>query len=128
MGFMNLSTYGFTVLAARFLGPRAYGELAAAMGVLLILGVVSLGLQATAARRIAADPGHPRRTQHEVMVPTWRASVLLGGLTLLAVPVLASVLRLQLPVAVLLAVAAVPLTMMGGQAGVLQGERRWAPL
>jgi O-antigen/teichoic acid export membrane protein len=128
MGVMNLSTYGFTVLAARFLGPRAYSQLAAAMGVLLILGVVSLGLQATAARRIAADPTHPRRTQHEVMVPTWRASVLVGVLTLLAVPLLASVLRMELPVAVLIAVAAVPLTLMGGQAGVLQGERRWAPL
>jgi O-antigen/teichoic acid export membrane protein len=30
--------------------------------------------------------------------------------------------------ALLLAVAAVPLTVMGGQAGILQGERRWVPL
>ena len=39
------------------------------------------------------------------------------------------VLRLDsvLP-AVLLAVSAVPLTVMGGQAGILQGERRWLPL
>jgi O-antigen/teichoic acid export membrane protein len=128
MGVMNLSTYGFTVLAARWLGPREYGQLAAAMGLLLILGVVSLGLQATAARRIAASPGLPRRTQHEVMVPTGWASLVVGALTLVAVPVLAPVLRLDLPVAVLVAVAAVPLTLMGGQAGVLQGERRWLPL
>jgi O-antigen/teichoic acid export membrane protein len=39
------------------------------------------------------------------------------------------VLRLDslLP-AVLLAIAAVPLTIQGGQAGILQGERRWLPL
>src|SRR6185436_13789246 len=30
--------------------------------------------------------------------------------------------------AVLLAIAAVPLTIQGGQAGILQGERRWLPL
>jgi O-antigen/teichoic acid export membrane protein len=128
MGVMNLSTYGFTVLAARRLGPQEYGQVAAAMGLLLILGVVSLGLQATAARRIAAAPERPRRTQQEVMGPTGRAALVVGGVTLLAVPVLASVLRLDVLVAVLVAVASVPLTLMGGQAGVLQGERRWLPL
>ena len=40
-----------------------------------------------------------------------------------------SLLRLDSVVpAVLLAVSAVPLTIMGGQAGVLQGERRWFSL
>ena len=38
-------------------------------------------------------------------------------------------LRLDsLPTALLVAVAAVPLTYMGAQAGVLQGEQRWEPL
>ena len=128
MGVMNLSTYGFTVLAARWLGPREYGQLAAAMGLLLILGVVSLGLQATAARRISAAPASRRDTQHEVVAATGKASVAVGAVTLLAVPLVAAVLRLDVGVAVLVALAAVPLTLMGGQAGVLQGERRWVPL
>ena len=128
MGVMNLCTYGFTVLAARWLGPREYGQLAAAMGLLLILGVVALGLQATAARRISAAPALLRDAQHEVLAATGRASLLVGGFTLLAVPVLATVLRLDPAVAVLVALAAVPLTLMGGQAGVLQGERRWVAL
>ena len=128
MGVMNVSTYGFTVLAARWLGPREYGQLAAAMGLLLILGVVSLGLQATAARRISAAPSLPRHTQREVVAATGRASLLVGGVTLLAVPVLSAVLRLDVAVAVLVALAAVPLTLTGGQAGVLQGERRWPAL
>ena len=39
------------------------------------------------------------------------------------------VLRLDsIAPAVLLAIAAVPLTIMGGQAGILQGERRWQAL
>ena len=128
MGVMNLSTYGFTVLAARWLGPREYGQLAAAMGLLLILGVVSLGLQATAARRISAAPASRRDIQHEVVAATGKASVAVGAVTLLAVPLVAAVLRLDVGVAVLVALAAVPLTLMGGQAGVLQGERRWVPL
>jgi O-antigen/teichoic acid export membrane protein len=53
----------------------------------------------------------------------------LGAVMLLASPVVMMVLRLDslLP-AVLLAIAAVPLTIQGGQAGILQGERRWLPL
>jgi O-antigen/teichoic acid export membrane protein len=39
------------------------------------------------------------------------------------------VLRLDsLPTAIILALTAVPMTMMGGQLGILQGERRWYPL
>ena len=36
MGVMNLGTYGFTIIAARLLGPREYGAVAALMGLLLI--------------------------------------------------------------------------------------------
>ena len=50
MGVMNVTTYGFTILAARLLGPVEYGALAAVMGLLLVLDVLSLGLQATGAR------------------------------------------------------------------------------
>jgi O-antigen/teichoic acid export membrane protein len=56
MGVMNLTTYGFTILAARLLGPAEYGALAAVMGLLLVVNVVSLGLQATGARRVSAAP------------------------------------------------------------------------
>ena len=58
MAVMNVATYGFTMLAARFLGPQAYGALAGLMATLLVISVLQLGLQATAARRISADPDH----------------------------------------------------------------------
>ena len=57
MAVMNVTTYGFTILAARILGPAEYGALAAVMGLLLVVNVVSLGLQATGARRVSASPG-----------------------------------------------------------------------
>ena len=52
---MNVATYGFQIVAARALGPAAYGAVASLMALLLVVAVVQLGLQATAARRIAAD-------------------------------------------------------------------------
>ena len=52
MGVMNLSTYGYTVLAAHTIGKEAYGAFSALMGALLVISVLSLGLQATGARRI----------------------------------------------------------------------------
>lgn len=40
MAAMNLTTYGFTILAARLLGPVEYGALAAVMGLLLVLNEI----------------------------------------------------------------------------------------
>lgn len=129
MAVMNLTTYGFTILAARLLGPEEYGALAAVMGLLLVLNVLSLGLQATGARRIAASPEDRPALQVAIMRTTYRCAAALGLLALLAAPLVSAVLNLDSwTVAALVAVTVVPLTVMGGQAGVLQGERRWGPL
>jgi O-antigen/teichoic acid export membrane protein len=129
MAVMNLSTYGFTIIAAHVLGPRSYGALASLLATLLVIGVLQLSLQATAARRISADPGHVAQIEKTVLAVTYRASVGLGLVLLVLTPLVNRVLKLDsLATAALVAVATVPLTMMGGQAGVLQGERRWWPL
>lgn len=129
MGVMNVTTYGFTLAAARLLGPAEYGVLAALMGLMLVLNVVSLGLQATAARRVAAAPEAVRRTETEIVWASYRAAIALGLLTLAASPALTVLLRFDSWwEGVLLAVGTMPLTIMGAQAGVLQGERRWLSL
>ena len=129
MGVMNVSTYGFTIVAARLLGPRDYGAFAALMGVLLVITVASLALQATAARRIAATPGHVDQIEGVILRVGVEASLGMGALCLLLSPVINHVVRLDsLPTAALIALAAAPLTLMGAQAGILQGERRWLPL
>ncbi|MGZ8742987.1 MAG: lipopolysaccharide biosynthesis protein [Nocardioides sp.] len=129
MGVMNVATYAFTLVTARLLGPREYGALAALMGLTLVLNVASLGLQATAARRVSTAGGHVAKTEYDVVRASYVAASTLGILTLLATPLVAVFLRLDswLPAA-LLAVALVPLTVMGAQAGLLQGERRWLGL
>jgi O-antigen/teichoic acid export membrane protein len=129
MAVMNVSTYGFTIVAARLLGPAEYGALAAIMGLLMVVNVVSLGLQATGARRVSAAPEDLAQIEAEVLSTTTRAALVLGLLALVASPLIAAVLELDSwAPAALIAVAAVPLTVMGGQGGILQGERRWVPL
>jgi len=129
IGTMNVATYGFTMICARILGPQAYGAVAAVMATLMVISVLQLGLQATAARRIAADPGHVGQIEVSIMRVTYRAALVVGMLLVVLSPALDRLLRLDsLPVALLVAVAAVPMTVMGGQAGILQGERRWLPL
>jgi O-antigen/teichoic acid export membrane protein len=125
----NVATYGFTVLAARLLGPHEYGAVAALLAAILVVGVLQLGLQATAARRVSAEPEHRAEIEHEVIRVGWRAALGLGLILLALSPLMERLLRLDSVVtAIWLAVAAVPLTLMGAQAGILQGERRWAAL
>jgi O-antigen/teichoic acid export membrane protein len=129
MAVMNIGTYAFQMVAARLLGPSQYGAVAGMMALLMVLSVVQLGLQATAARRIAAAPEDVAAIEQTILTTTWRAAIVLGALAVAASPVVWWLLRLDglLP-AVLLGLCVVPVTVMGGQAGVLQGERRWLPL
>ena len=125
----NLATYGFTVAASHILGPQQYGALAALMATLLVTSVLQLGLQATGARRISAEPEHRAEIEREVLRVGLVAALGLGAAMLVLAPLLERVLRLDnLVSAVLVAAACVPLTLMGAQSGVLQGERRWPPL
>lgn len=129
MGIMNVATYGYTVAAAHLIGRVPFGAFSALMGVLLVVSVVSLGLQATAARRISADPDQVEAIERTILDVSYRVALALGVALLALAPVLNWLLDLEsLGTAALVALAAVPLTVMGGQAGILQGERRWEPL
>lgn len=129
MGIMNVATYGFQMVAARALGPQEYGAFAALMNLMLVVSVMSLALQATAARRISAEPRDVAQIERVILRVTYKSAVVLGLVLLALAPLINLVLRLEsLASAAVVGVIAVPLTVMGGQAGVLQGERRWWPL
>ena len=129
MGIMNLATYGYTVVAAHTIGREAFGAFSALMGVLLVVNVLSLGLQATGARRISAQPEQVAPIEAIVLGVGIRSAVALGALCLLISPVVWTVLQLDsVLTAMLVAFAVGPLTYMGAQAGILQGEGRWGPL
>ncbi|MEO5662323.1 MAG: polysaccharide biosynthesis protein [Nocardioides sp.] len=129
MAVMNVATYGFVLLASRLLGTEGYGALGSALNLMLVISVGALGLQATAARRISADPQHVAQIQHSIMRVTYRAAAALGLIMLVLSPLIQRVLKLDhLGTALIIAISAVPMTLMGGLAGILQGERRWAAL
>lgn len=126
---MNIATYGFQMVAARTLGPAQYGGVAGLMALLMVVAVAQLGIQATGARRISADPAQVAHIERSMIRASYRVALGLGLVLLAASPLIWRLLKLDsIAPAVLLAVAAVPLTVMGGQLGILQGERRWLPL
>lgn len=126
---MNVATYGFTMIAARIIGPSEYGAFAACLGLLIVVQVGALGLQATAARRIAVDRGSIAAIEAAILSLTTRVAGGAGVVMLLLAPAIDALLNLDsLATAVLVAIAVVPLTIAGGQAGILQGERRWGAL
>lgn len=129
MAVQNVATYAFTIVAARRLGPAEYSAVASLMGLLLVVVVLSLGLQATGARKIAAAPARRAEIEAALMSATYRSALALGALCLLLTPLITWGLDLDgWQPAVLIGVSAVPLTIIGGQSGVLQGEHRWGPL
>lgn len=126
---MNVASYGFTIVAARIIGPSEYGAFVACLSMLIVLQVFSLGLQATAARRIAADPGDVASIERTVLALALRVALAVGVVLALGIPLIDALLTLDSPLtAAMVAFAAVPLTIAGGQAGILQGERRWNAL
>ena len=124
----NVAAYAFTIVAARRLGPAEYSAVASLMGLLLVVVVLSLGLQATGARKIAAQPERRAEIEAALMSATYRSALGLGLLCLLLTPLISWGLDLDWQPALMIGLSAVPLTIVGGQSGVLQGEHRWRPL
>jgi O-antigen/teichoic acid export membrane protein len=126
---LNVTTYGFTIASAHILGPTDYGALAAWMNLLLVVNVVALGLQATAARRLSSGEHDLDDVEPHLVRLTLVGSTGLGVVLLVLTPVINVTLQLDdLLMAALLGVSAVPLTLVGGLTGILQGERRWGAL
>ncbi|MGC4112485.1 MAG: polysaccharide biosynthesis protein [Nocardioides sp.] len=122
----NGATYGFTIASAHILGPTGYGALAAWMNLLMVVNVGSLGLQATAARRLSSGEHELDDVEPHLVRLTLVSSLGLGLVLLVLTPLINVTLQLDdLLMAALLGVSAVPLTLVGGLSGILQGERRW---
>lgn len=129
IGVMNVTTYGYNILSAHTIGTDAYGAFSALLGVMLVISVLSLGLQATGARRISSDPDQVSEIERVVLGVGLRSALVLGAVLLALAPVINVVLHLEsIGTALLVGLTAIPLTYMGAQAGVLQGEERWVPL
>ena len=125
MTAMNVAAYAFTLVAARRLGPDGYSVVAALMGVVLVVNVLALGVQATTARHVAQHGDDPR-TAPEMVRTAVRSALALGALCLVLSPLAARLLRLDgWLTAATVAVTAAALTVTGAQLGILQGHQSW---
>lgn len=126
---MNIAVYGFNVVSARLLVPQEFGALTALFGIILVGTVTALGLQAVTARRLAVDPDRA----DEIISATVRVTLMVAGAVGLVVALatvgLTPALKLDSywPV-VLCGAALVPLTIMGAQCGIAQGQEKWGAL
>lgn len=129
MMIMNVTLYAFTIVAARMLQPREFGAFTALLGVILIGNVIALGLQAVVARRLATAAGNQdpfiKQARKNALRFAIGISAIVGTSSLFLTPYLR--LDSYLPV-ILAALALVPLTVMGVQMGIAQGEHKWTSL
>lgn len=126
---MNISVYGFNVIAARILVPQEFGALTALFGILLVGSVASLGLQAVTARRLAVDPAHREAIIGTTVSVTVMVATAVGLVVAASGILLTPALDLGTPWPVVLCgLALAPLTVMGAQAGIAQGCERWGSL
>ncbi len=115
--------YLLTLVASRRLGPEGYGALAALLGLVLVGNVLALGLQAVVARRVVTSGVDAALSWAPRVTAAGAAG--LGLVGVLAVPLVVRLLHLgSVWPAVALAATLVPLTVLGGQLGLLQGAER----
>ncbi|MBS2938221.1 oligosaccharide flippase family protein [Nocardioides sp. J2M5] len=126
---MNVCTFGFTIVAAGILDTGSYGAFFALLNLLMVVSVVNMGLQATAARRIVADPASVATVEASILRVAYATSLAVGAALLVLSPAVTWLLQLDSVVpAIVLSALAVPTTLMGAHVGILQGEKRWAEL
>jgi O-antigen/teichoic acid export membrane protein len=133
-GAGNVLAYVTTVVLSRALGPAAYGAVAALVGLALIASVPALALQLVAARSVVSALSRDGRgglaplTRHLLALGAG-VGVAVAAVCVAASAVLAQVLHLGSPLAVVATAVAVALiTVTAVLQGMLQGEERFGAL
>lgn len=126
---MNVLAYVLTVVVARMLVPQEFGIFTAVLAVILVGNVVSLGIQATVARRLAVYPNMTLAIIAQARRGTLALALSIGGFVAVMTVVLTPILHLDSYFPVMLAGATlIPMTIMGTQMGIAQGQSRWGAL
>ena len=130
LALVNLVGYLLAVVASKALDQDGYGELNALLGALLIASVPALALQAVVARSVARRPAGE--------LPGGRERALLGRCTLVGAAVTAAAALLAPALAAFvhggvagplwLAANLLPLAVLSGAMGLLQGAERFGAL
>lgn len=130
LGIGQVLAYGQTLVAARALTPAQFGAFSALLALILIGNTVALATQAVTARHIVGIAADQRRDETAAAWRTaWVTGTAVTAFWLLLSPIVNWALRLEgLPIAVLLALGFLPLTLLGGALGIAQGGERHVSL
>lgn len=119
---VNGLAYLVPVLAARRLDPADLGELAAALGLVAIVGVPGLGLQ------LAVAVHHARHGSSDTRRLTAVTAAVCAGTLVAATPLLVAALDLPVEMPALLAVTTAAIVLSSRSLGELQGGQRFVRL
>lgn len=129
MLLMSVFTYGFNLIAARWLIPAEFGALTALLSIILIANVVALGVQAAVARQIAIQQSEADAIIKITARVSLAISLIIGLAVALSSLLFTPLLNLDsLWPVIFCGVMMVPLTIMGAQAGIAQGTGQWTRL
>jgi O-antigen/teichoic acid export membrane protein len=124
MMLVNIFNFAYNMVMARMLGPGAFGNINAAVTLLLLASCISLAFQLVCAKFVARNDSDSSKAAvvHNLLGKAWMASLALGGVLFLAQKPVATYLNVPSPWIIgLLAIGIAAYAPLGVKRGAMQG-------
>jgi len=124
MMLVNIFNFAYNMVMARMLGPAAFGNINAAVTLLLLASCISLAFQLVCAKFVARNHADSSKAAvvHSLLGKAWMASLALGGVLFLAQKPVATYLNVPSPWIIgLLAFGIAAYAPLGVKRGAMQG-------
>src|SRR3954470_380110 len=124
MMLVNIFNFAYNMVMARMLGPGAFGNINAAVTMLLLASCISLAFQLVCAKFVARNHADSSKAAvvHSLLGKAWIASLALGAVLFLAQKPIATYLNVPSPWIVgLLAIGIAAYAPLGVKRGAMQG-------
>ncbi|HET9167081.1 MAG TPA: hypothetical protein VFP11_13870 [Candidatus Angelobacter sp.] len=124
MMLVNIFNFAYNMVMARMLGPAAFGNINAAVTLLLLASCISLAFQLVCAKFVARNHADSSKAAvvHSLLGKAWMASLALGGVLFLAQRPVATYLNVPSPWIIgLLAIGIAAYAPLGVKRGAMQG-------
>ena len=124
MMLVNVFNFGYNMVMARMLGPGAFGNINAAVTLLLLASCISLAFQLVCAKFVARNQENSGKAAivHNLLRKAWIASLALGAILFIAQKPVASYLNVPSPWIIgLLAIGIAAYAPLGVKRGAMQG-------
>jgi O-antigen/teichoic acid export membrane protein len=124
MMLVNIFNFAYNMVMARMLGPAAFGNINAAVTLLLLASCISLAFQLVCAKFVARNHADSSKAAvvHSLLGKAWMASLALGAVLFLAQKPVATYLNVPSPWIIgLLAIGIAAYAPLGVKRGAMQG-------